>query len=352
MLGGTAILAYDNVIREYERRKDVYDEFGKAAAMILKKGIEQGGIKYHSIYSRPKDPKKLKRKLERAVPPYTNPLEQVTDLAGVRVIAYFTKDVDEIAKVVAKSFSVDWPNSVDKRAALSPDRFGYASLQYVIQLDTIRSQQVEYERFAGLKCEIQMPTILQHAWSEIEHDLEYKSEIDVPGEIRRRFAALSALLEIADREFEAIRREEGEIRKRVVVSLSEDRLKIPIDMVSLQEYLKDKIFDQHRLAEIPPAELSDLIADIRAMGINDIEALDSAIGRFDLDIGKLEKKLEVLTGYDIGLHPAGMIRIVLARAFPEQFQDAMAVKLARTEGRIREFNSRMTSAILKLVGGS
>jgi ppGpp synthetase/RelA/SpoT-type nucleotidyltranferase len=345
-------MTYDDDVREYEKRESIYEEFGKALEVVLKKGIEQAGIKYQSISSRPKDPTRLKRKLERAVPPYTNPLEQVTDLAGVRVICYFPKDVDRIAEVVAKSFSVDWENSVDKRKALSPDRFGYASLQYVIQLDSVRSQQVEYERFAGLKCEIQMPTILQHAWAEIEHDLEYKSEIDVPAAIRRRFASLSALLEIADREFETIRREEVEIRRRVAESLSEDRLKIPIDMVSLQEYLKDKMLDRYSLSEIQSGEMSDLIADMRAMDINDIETLDSAIRRFDLDIIKLERKLKSLTGYEVGLHPAGMIRIILARAFPEQFRRAMEAKLTRTEGRIREFNSRMTSAILKLLSGS
>ena len=345
-------MAYDDIIREYEGRKAIYDEFGKVIENILRRGIEQSGIKYHSINSRPKDPKRLRRKLERAMPPYTNPLEQVTDLAGVRIITYFPRDVDEIAKLVVKSFSIDEANSVDKRKASAPDRFGYASLQYIIQLDPIRKQQMEYKQLADLKCEVQLRTILQHAWAEIEHDLEYKSEIDVPAEIRRRFAALSALLEIADREFEAIRIKEEEIRKQVARSLSEDRLKIPIDMVSFNEYLKDKMLDKYSLAEIAPSEMSDLLADLRAMGISDLETFDKALRGFDFDIGKLEKNLEELTGYAVGLHPAGIIRVVLARAFPERFQKAMEAKLARTEGRIREFNSRTTSAIVKLVTGS
>src|SRR5208337_5351841 len=107
----------------------VYEELGKAIEMILKKAIEQAAIPYHSINSRAKDPKSLKRKLDRAVPPYTNPLEQITDFAGVRIITYYPKDIDEIAKLVIASFSVDDENSVDKRKVSSPDRFGYASLQ-------------------------------------------------------------------------------------------------------------------------------------------------------------------------------------------------------------------------------
>jgi hypothetical protein len=225
------------------------------------------------------------------------------------------------------------------------------SLQYVVQLDSVRKQQIEYKRLAELKCEIQIRTILQHAWAEIEHDLEYKSETNPP-EIRRRFAALSALLEIADREFEDIRRQEEELRKHVAASLSEDKLKIPIDMVSLPEYLKNKMLGKYSLAGIPPRELSDLISDMRAMRIDDLETLDEALGRFDLKLDKLEKNLKELTGYDVGLHPAGMVRVVLARAYPEEFKKAMEAKLASTEGRVREFNLRITSAILRLVTGS
>ena len=345
-------MAYEDMVRVYEGRKKLYEDFGRAIEAILTKTIELAGIRFHSINSRPKSPESFKRKLERADPPYTHPLEQVTDLAGVRVITYFPKDVDEIAELIVKTFSIDWENSVDKRKASSPDRFGYASLHYVVQLDDVRRRQVEYERFAKLKCEVQIRTILQHAWAEIEHDLEYKSEVDVPLEIRRRFAALSGLLEIADREFETIRKEEEEIRKRVVVSLSEEKLKIPLDMVSLQEYLRNKKLDKYQLAGISPEEASDLIADMKGMGINDIESLDRALKEFDLDMGELETKLKALTGYNIDLHPAGAIRVVLARAHPEKFQIAMQAKLVRTQGRVREFNSRTTSAILKLVASS
>src|SRR5438309_774277 len=52
--------------------------------------------------------------------------------------------------------------------------------------------------------EIQVRTILQHSWAEIEHDIQYKSVSVIPAEIRRRFMSLAGMLEIADREFQAI----------------------------------------------------------------------------------------------------------------------------------------------------
>ncbi len=62
----------------------------------------------------------------------------------------------------------------------------------------------EYERSADSITEIQVRTVLQHAWAEIEHDIQYKSASVIPAEIRRRFMSLAGMLEIADRESQAI----------------------------------------------------------------------------------------------------------------------------------------------------
>ena len=59
----------------------------------------------------------------------------------------------------------------------------------------------ENKAFEGLKCEIQIRSVLQHAWAEIEHDLGYKSELTIPKEVRRSFSRLAGLLELGDKEF-------------------------------------------------------------------------------------------------------------------------------------------------------
>ncbi len=339
---------YGKIVIEYERQIKLYEDFAEAVKSILNKALEQSTFKIHSIEARPKKPDNLKRKLERAVPPYTDPLKQVTDLSGVRIITYFPTDVDEAAEIVNKTFSIDEENSVDKRKH-EPTQFGYSSLHYVVQLDDTRKGQVEYQRFANLKCEIQIRSILQHAWAEIEHDFQYKTDIDIPVEIRRRFAALSGLLEIADREFESIRREEDQIRKLVAISVSEDKLKIPVNMVSLREYLRGRKLGKHSLGDIPASELSDLISDFETMGILTLEDLDNAIKKFELDIDVVESQLKKRTGFQADLHPAGIIRIVLAKAHPNEFERVMKGKLTKTKGRVREFNEKMTTEILRIV---
>jgi ppGpp synthetase/RelA/SpoT-type nucleotidyltranferase len=337
----------DSTVTKYEKElHSIYTDFAVVVKEVIRQAVTAQGVKVHSIDPRAKGANSLRLKILSAEPPYTE-LRQVTDLAGVRVIVYFPSDVDRIVDI-AENFDVDRENSEDKRKTIDPDHFGYSSVHYIVELDQVRAKQVEYRRFAGLKCEIQIRTILQHAWAEIEHDIGYKSRIDVPAELRRRFAVLSGLLELADREFETIRKEEESLRLRIARSLGEDKLGIAIDMVSVTEYFKGKQIGQHSLENIDPTELSELIGEMRGMEIRDLKTLNDAILGFDLDINLLEKELRKIRS-DLGLHPAGAVRVVLARAHPTEFRRVMEEKLENTTGRVKEFNRQLTSRILLFV---
>ena len=166
--------------------------------------IRGAGCTFHSVTSRCKTHESLVRKLTLPSKSYSQLIE-ITDLAGLRITTYFSDDVDVVAEIVEREFLVDSAHSVDKRQQLDPDRFGYQSLHYVVQMTPSRCALSEYRRFEGLRFEVQISSILQHAWAEIEHDLGYKSAAGVPREIRRRFARVAGLLELADDEFSAIR---------------------------------------------------------------------------------------------------------------------------------------------------
>jgi putative GTP pyrophosphokinase len=62
----------------------------------------------------------------------------------------------------------------------------------------------EWQPYKDLFAEIQVRTVVQHAWATVSHSLQYKREADVPIPLRRRLARVSALLELADMEFSAI----------------------------------------------------------------------------------------------------------------------------------------------------
>jgi putative GTP pyrophosphokinase len=105
--------------------------------------------------------------------------------------------------MVECEFVIDWENSVDKGELLSPDRFGYLSVHYVASLSPSRLALPEYKQYGSIKAEIQVRSILQHAWAEIERGLGYRNQT-MPGRVRRRFSMVAGLLEMADKEFRDI----------------------------------------------------------------------------------------------------------------------------------------------------
>ena len=115
---------------------------------------------------------------------------------------YFYDDVDVLGKQVEKSFVVDWENSVDKRKQMRADSFGYLSLHYICSLPKDAGFPQE---LCDVRFEIQIRTIMQHVWSEINHDLGYKSDFGMPRAVIRQFARLAGMFEIIDEEFMRVR---------------------------------------------------------------------------------------------------------------------------------------------------
>lgn len=194
------------LVAEFLARQRLYEQLGAAVYALINSLLESHEIPVHSISYRVKNPDRLLEKLLRQGKSYSS-LDEISDLLGLRVITYFADDVDRVVDLVSAEFVVDPERSVDKRRAIDPDRFGYASVHQICQLSPERTSLPEYRSFQGLYFEIQIRSILQHAWAEIEHDLGYKTTHTVPGPLRRRFSILASLLELADDEFIRLRNE-------------------------------------------------------------------------------------------------------------------------------------------------
>ena len=192
------------ILEQYDAKRNLYEKFGQEIKHQLENILREEELVYNLISSRLKKRDKLSEKIDRKRDKYAQ-LEDITDIAGVRVITYYIADVNKVAEIVEQEFAVDRENSIDKSAALEPDRFGYCSVHYVVEMSPERLKLRGYKAYAGLKCEIQIRSVLQHAWAEIEHDLGYKSAIAIPRDIRRSFSRMAGLLEIADIEFQNIR---------------------------------------------------------------------------------------------------------------------------------------------------
>lgn len=225
----------DEIIKQYDERKDSYDSFALSLKSLLNTLIRDAGYSIHSLESRVKTRNSLSEKIIKK--DKYDCIEDITDVIGIRIITHYSDDVDKIAKIIEREFILDEENSIDKRTTIEPDRFGYLSLHYVISLSDNRTILTEYSSYKNVKAEVQIRSILQHAWAEIEHDIGYKSSNGLPNEIKRYFSRLAGLLEIADDEFIKIKESINVRTQEVLASLESEDSTEPLDLVSLNEYL-------------------------------------------------------------------------------------------------------------------
>lgn len=226
-----------SIIKDFENNYSRYTSYSVMLESLINSLLLNNGIKAHSINSRVKDKESIEKKIERKGT-YLK-IDDITDVVGVRIITHYSDEVDLIAKIIESEFFVDIENSIDKRKSLAPDRFGYLSLHYIVSLSDVRSNLAENTHYKNFKAEIQIRSILQHTWAEIEHDTGYKTSIEVPHHIRRQFSRLAGLLEIADEQFINIKKSLIEYKDEVSKQVLDDNadLSIYLDSISYEEYL-------------------------------------------------------------------------------------------------------------------
>jgi putative GTP pyrophosphokinase len=227
----------DEIIAEYSSRQKIFADLSTRMLDLLRHLLSRSEIRVQSIEGRVKSRESLQKKLTRPGPGYSA-LKEVTDICGLRIITFFAADVDKVAEILRQEFEIDSTHSTDRRVFTDPDRFGYQSLHYVIALKPARTDLAEYQAFRGYQAEVQVRTVIQHAWAEIEHDLGYKSDVAVPKTIRRRLFRLAAMLEIADDQFTIINETQKQYRLEVKQQLKTNIEDVKIDATSVGEFAK------------------------------------------------------------------------------------------------------------------
>jgi ppGpp synthetase/RelA/SpoT-type nucleotidyltranferase/Tfp pilus assembly protein PilF len=192
------------VAQQVPRFEEVLPHYKTYAGVLT--GLLQLGVRKvapHSIVqARAKAPPSFAEKILRKRNQYTDPLNDMTDLCGARVITHTAAEVQQVAEFIEQRFVIDWDNSEDASSRMQTSEFGYRSVHYIVSIDPEQFPDEEIpEELIGLKAEIQVRTILEHAWADIGHDVTYKSPFKIPEHFKRRIAAQAATLEAADREF-------------------------------------------------------------------------------------------------------------------------------------------------------
>ncbi len=195
----------EQIIRDYHRNEGVYAAMASWADGALRWLREDPTYGVHDVSHRIKTAGSLEQKLRRPDLTYGS-IAEVTDVLGFRVITYFEDAITPIVTALEDRLQVDYGRSVDKSDALGASRFGYKSVHLICRGPAEITLLDLDAGPAPIHFEIQLRTVLQHAWAEIEHDLGYKSPQSIPLRIRRKFSRVASLLEIADDEFVGIRK--------------------------------------------------------------------------------------------------------------------------------------------------
>ncbi|WP_306393387.1 GTP pyrophosphokinase [Telluria beijingensis] len=201
-------------------------------------------------------------------------VEELTDVCGVRVISYIESDVDRIREVIEKSFHVHDDKSIDKSAKLKSHEFGYRSVHYICELGANRLALPELTQYSKIVFEVQIRTVLQHAWAEIEHDRSYKFAGELAPAIKRRLNLLAGTLELVDREFNNLAREVDEHTNVAKEAVHSKELKnVELTSAALTELLLDNptIVFMPGLTTINETLPASIFDEIRGFGINTLE---------------------------------------------------------------------------------
>ena len=212
-----------NFLLYYDSNRQLFEKAKNGCISILSALLRQANIgEVTKIEGRIKDKnecikkfhRKYQGKLEAEEHPYRIQ-DYITDLIGIRIICLYEDQIALTSEVLQQHFRII--EVTDKTSALegTDDLFGYKGLHLDLTLSDELVTQEKYQKFANLPYEVQIRSLIQDAWSVLDHKIKYKKSI--PNDLRRRINVLSALFELADREFKEIRNATEELLEQETV---------------------------------------------------------------------------------------------------------------------------------------
>lgn len=322
------------IIEQYRKERASFIRLDEIVYNKLCSLVKEAEIQTLSIEHRVKTEESLAGKLVRKGDWYQS-LSDITDIFGARIICFFNDEVDKLGKIIEENFVVDWENSSDKRALIKVNSFGYLSLHYTCYI----AKDAGYpDDVCEKKFEVQLRTILQHTWAQIEHDIGYKSEFGLPREYARGFSRVAGILEVADDEF--IRLRDGmkeytqDIRERIKENHADD---VALNMVSIKEFVSH---NEHmcalnkRIADINSAEIKttdpdNYIEQLKWFGITTIGGLQDLQKRNEELAYNLAENVLKMTDIDILSSNVGLFYLCRAELINRKCTEEQITELFR-----------------------
>jgi putative GTP pyrophosphokinase len=195
----------------YDVNRSLFEEAKNAYIRAINALIKQSDVgEVTKVEGRIKDKeeciKKFQRKYQSKLEADEEPYEiksYLSDLIGIRIVCLYEDQIEVVSDVLRRNFRIIDVTDKIATAENTEDSFGYKSLHMDLALNDQMLDLSKYQQFADYTFEVQIRTLIQDAWSVLDHKIKYKKSI--PTDLKRRINVLSALFELADREFKEIR---------------------------------------------------------------------------------------------------------------------------------------------------
>ena len=314
----------ESLLQQFRERKAILQRIEDCVCRLIQETLREQGIEVNSVEHRIKTENSLAGKLELKGSKYKTVLD-ITDLLGLRIVTYYTDDVDKVAAIVQNLFDVDWKESVDKRKIHQLNSFGYNSLHYICRLPKTVMEDPDMPELNEIRFEIQMRTALQHVWSTIEHDLGYKGYVKIPKEHRRQFSRLAGMLELIDDEFSRLRTTLTDYRRQMQSLVMSGKLdEVPLNADSFRNFLETKPLESlnRRIAaanqaEIFPAPLMPFLPILESFKLETLGDVQRLISENADDAYQLALSSLAFTDLDIISENVGLQNVCIVHALKE-----------------------------------
>jgi len=208
-MGETKMLTPDvhkRQINAYEAELADYELYAKALKRVLEKACA-ASLPEAFVQARHKSIASFAEKCVRKQDKYRDPVNNMTDLCGARVIVQTLEHVKAVRLFIEANFKIEEKD--DKGLLLGADMFGYRDMHYIVRIREDKAESLgftpdEIRAIGDKRAEVQVRTWVQHAWADTLHDRMYKTKLKYPAEFKRTGALLAAIMEDGDRAFDRL----------------------------------------------------------------------------------------------------------------------------------------------------
>jgi len=262
----------EKAIGYYDFHRRLHNDCCNVIQDLIRRLLDRKKLAYNNISGRVKSRNSFIEKCKKDKYAQWN---EISDLLGIRIIAYLLSDVDSICEMLESEFYV--VESIDKVGELGDNEFGYLAKHLILRLSHERASLPEYSKYKDVCFEVQVKTLTQHAWATITHSRLYKAKSDeLPNDLARKFNRLAGILEGVDEDFQKLCNDYDNYIDEITAKIRKGELDVEINTASLIRYSKEKFSHSNIHMDFANKD-SAIINELMKFGITTLQELNNIV---------------------------------------------------------------------------